>query len=530
MPRCRALLIAVSVVSLTVFISPLRRELFIGDETKYAQVVREMRANGAVFLPTLNSTPFTHKPPLHFWIIDLLTYVLGLYSIWSFVIPSLLAYVLLLWLVARISRELMPESDALLAAFISGTSLLVWASAQTARMDVGFTALITLGVWLLYRFLTRDDFRQLLLSSIALAIATLIKGPMSAVIAAILFIIEGWRRRRVPRGNYVPAIAVLVGIPLLWFGSAVFLGGDAYAREVLQKQIAGRAIGAWVHRSPPWFYVVHAPATLFPWFLLLVIAIVALYRRSLPGKATLDRSRDGANFCVAWIAAVLVPYSMMSSKLDIYMMALVPPMSLLIADYVSRQIDDRWVGWGRVANITVLVILAAIGALAASIGVRFVKGPEQAIAASSPVRAVFIVLAFAGAAGAIVSLLRRELIVSTVAIGLAPLAPLTLAAAIAMPAINSLASAKPLIEILRSERVAPERIALYTAPHLWSRDMPRSLERVRQATPEMLHSPNPPEVIITSRKHADEIADVLRAYRKTDEIRMIGKWFDVYRR
>jgi len=35
---------------------------------------------------------------------------------------------------------------------------------------------------------------------------------------------------------------------------------------------------------------------------------------------------------------------------------------------------------------------------------------------------------------------------------------------------------------------------------------------------------------VTSRKRADDLAETLRGYRKVDELRMIGKWFDVYRR
>ncbi|HEX8619795.1 MAG TPA: dolichyl-phosphate-mannose--protein mannosyltransferase, partial [Thermoanaerobaculia bacterium] len=73
--------IALAVVFLSVWLSPLQRELYVGDETKYSQVVREMRT-GSFFLPTLEGSPFTHKPPLHFWAVDLLTHVFGVYSIW----------------------------------------------------------------------------------------------------------------------------------------------------------------------------------------------------------------------------------------------------------------------------------------------------------------------------------------------------------------------------------------------------------------------------------------------------------------
>src|ERR1051325_6087192 len=42
---------AVCLVALSTLITPFRRDLFVGDETKYAQVIREMRATGAFFLP-----------------------------------------------------------------------------------------------------------------------------------------------------------------------------------------------------------------------------------------------------------------------------------------------------------------------------------------------------------------------------------------------------------------------------------------------------------------------------------------------
>src|SRR5438874_6333872 len=160
MPRPRVLQLTVIALFLSVLVSPGKRDLFVGDETKYGQVVREMRATGAFFLPTLNGAPFTHKPPLHFWMIDLLTYPFGLYSTWAFVLPSLIAFAFLLWLVWRMGGPI--------AAFVCGTSLMVWGSAQTARMDVSFTAFIVLGAWMLQR-------ERLLAAGAALGIATLIK-------------------------------------------------------------------------------------------------------------------------------------------------------------------------------------------------------------------------------------------------------------------------------------------------------------------------------------------------------------------
>jgi len=266
MPR-RFLITAILFLIAGAFITPLQRDLFVGDETKYGQVVREMRATGAFFLPTLNGTPFTHKPPIHFWMIDLLTFPLGVYSTWAFVLPSLIAFVFLLWLMWKIGGPL--------AAFICGSSLMIWASAQSARMDVSFTAFIVLALWQLERFFDRDDFRALLWSAIAIGIAVLIKGPMAPVIAIVLFVLEWMRRKRIPDGNYAPAVLAMIVIPLLWLVPAMLLGGRAYTHDVIVKQTFGRAVASWVHNAPPWFYVIHLPASLFPWFFLAVAAVIA---------------------------------------------------------------------------------------------------------------------------------------------------------------------------------------------------------------------------------------------------------------
>jgi 4-amino-4-deoxy-L-arabinose transferase-like glycosyltransferase len=485
MPDRRTVEVAVTLVALSTLLTPFRRDLFVGDETKYAQVIREMRATGAFFLPTLGGQPFTHKPPIHFWFIDLLTFPLGTYSMWAFILPSIAAFALLLWLMWRRGGPM--------AAFVCATSLLLWASAQTARMDVSFTLLIAAGLILLERFFDRDDFRALLGSAAALGVATLIKGPMAPVIGIVLFLLEWWRRRRVPRGNYLPALAALVVIPLAWFIPAMIVGGHAYTREVIVKQTVGRAVATWVHQAPPWFYVEHLPATLFPWFFVAVVAVIARPR----------------SFLVNWIIAVILPYSLMASKLDVYMMALIPAVALLIAD-----VEHRWMRIAKAISAAVLLILAIVG--------LFVKVPELSLTG----------LCIATAIAALIALLvvmRASPTIGTVAVGAASLVPMLYVAIVLMPFVNDLASTRPLVAALVRQRVAPEEIALYSCPYLWTRDMPRELERVVYADPETFKTIHP-LVIATSRAHAKEIAPFLVGYHRVDEVRMIGKWFDVDRR
>lgn len=504
---------ALAIVILSVFLSPLGRELYVGDETKYTQVVREMRA-GSFFLPTLNGTPFTHKPPLHFWIVDLLTYLFGVYSIWPYVLPSLVAFVLLLTLMHRMG--------GVMAAFVCGTSLLMWGSAQTARMDVAFAALLALAAHLIWR----ANGALPLSAGVATGLAFLIKGPMAPVITLALFAFESIRRRMERRAGGAPdtdarrsrrstllAIAAMFAMPLLWLVPAIVIGGETFWREIFFKQTVGRAVGAWVHKSPPWFYLVRAPLTLAPWFFLAVAAIVAAY----------TRNDEKAKFAVSWLLAVLVPYTLLSSKLDVYMITMLPAVALVIARFVD--VEDVW---GKRANLIMLSLFAIVGAAGLLVQPQHIKEEDGALVARVDVRMLFA-LFLIGAIVAIVVTLRGTLQSSTIATGLVAVIALAYAGTALVPIANEMASTRPLVRALEKQNAPPEQTALYVAPHLWIRGMEPSLARARHVDANELRASSP-ELIVARRKNAHEIADVLRGYRKVDELRMIGKWFDVYGR
>ena len=477
---------ALSLVVAATLLTPFGRDLSVGDETKYGQVVREMRSSGSWFVPTLNGAPFSHKPPLHFWMIGVLTYIFGIYSTWSFVLPSLAAFAFLLFIVWRMG--------GVVAAFVCGTSLMVWVSAQTARMDVSFTAFITLAIWMLQRFFDDHDQHALHWSGVWLGVATLIKGPMAPVIAVVLFAFECWRRKTLPRANYAYAAIAMIVIPLAWLGPAVMLGGGGFAQELIVKQTVGRAIASWVHRAPPWYYLLHLPGILLPWFFLALLGL-----------------RNANRFYLTWIAAVLVPYSLLSSKLDVYMMALIPPVALLVAGVATTSV-------ARTVNIAMLAIFAAAGVVA-----RMIAKPELMLPGVQRFLWLFTALAVVAL---VVSLFVRPL-VSTIALGLMPVLALAYAAVTMMPLFNELATTRPLIAALSQQHVDPGAIALYTCPYLWSRDFPSPLERVHYVDADNVGSPM---VIATSRAHAGEIAAALRGYKRVDQLQMIGKWFDVYRK
>jgi 4-amino-4-deoxy-L-arabinose transferase-like glycosyltransferase len=518
----RSLWLLGAVVVLTAAISPWERDLFVGDETKYGQVVREMHRTGSVAVPTLDGKPFSHKPPLNFWLIFGLTHLFGLYSIWPFVIPSLVALACSIWVVAWASREIVGAGAGAFTTLIFTTFYLVWGLAQTARMDLQFVAAVSAAAVYLYRFFEKQGGnRALLAASVFVGLAILFKGPMAMVIILFLFGLECFRRRSVPRGNYLLAAILAIAPVGVWLAVAIRQGGETYARDVLITQNLGRAVGSWTHREPPWFYLMHAPGTFFPWFFLGVIAILAGFRRA-------GGPSDGFRFCVSWMLAVLIPFSIISGKLDVYMLPAMVPLALLIGWFVATEEEGRWAVLGVRANVAAIVLLAVLSVSAAVALPRF--RPDLL-----PLRGMLAAAGIIGVAGllAIVLIRDRKLFRSSVVLGLTAVAPLVYLAARLMPFANELASTQPLVRALSRQAAGNDQIALFRSPHLWVRDMPVRFEGVRHIGARGIaeSGEEPPEVIVAPRNRVQDLGPRLEAeYEKVDEVTMIGKGFDVFRR
>ncbi len=532
MARSPALLILTALVAATIFISPWQRDLYIGDEVRYGQVIREMRQTGDLLVPHLNGEPYSHKPPLHFWVIYGLTR-LGLEdSIWPFVLPSQLAFLGLLLVVRRLGDELAGEGCGDLAMFITATFYLAWGLAQTARMDVSFVLMISLAVLWLHRFLMGGTQRDLLLAGAATGIAVLIKGPMAFVIVAVLLLFERFRRGRFPEGRYWLAFLIAAVIPLIWLVPAIMSGGEAYAREILVEQNAGRAIGSWTHREPPWFYILHAPATFFPWFAMIAASLLALFR---PGSAEDRITDDGLRFCVSWFLAVLIPFSIISGKLDVYMLPACVPLAILIAGFIVRYEGGRWSRFAFAGNLVTMALIGLLGIalLAAAPHIR-PETPELKLVSSPGVQGLFGLMVAASFAGMLATWKPRDqpLLRSSVTLALVALAPMVYIMFVLIPVANHFGSTEALVRTLERQEVGGEKIVLFKAPYLWSREMPETLIGSRHVGEDELGEAwkHPPSLVVVQGDRAHLLGERLGEYVRVDRVRIKAKDFDVYRR
>ena len=133
-----------------VLVALYTRTLWPIDETRYASVAWEMWLRGDFLVPYLNGAPYSHKPPLMFWLFQAGWWAFGVTDWWPRLVPSLFALANL-WLSTRLARLLWPRHEAV-ARYVPLILLgcLLWTFFTTVTLFdmllTGFTLLGLLGV------------------------------------------------------------------------------------------------------------------------------------------------------------------------------------------------------------------------------------------------------------------------------------------------------------------------------------------------------------------------------------------------
>lgn len=306
------------------------------DETRSLSVAWEMWIHKSFLVPLLKGHPYSHKPPLLFWLIHLSWVLFGVNEITPRLIPMLVGMANL-FLVDRIARLLWPgdEKAARYAVLLlTGTLIwLVWTFLILYEMLLSFWVLV--GVYGILSAHGKGGKRPWFFVSAGIAGGILTKGPVIFVhLLPTLLLISWWGN---VRGKALVAwfgkalAAVLTGVVIagFWVVPAVVWGGEAYRHAILWRQTAGRVVASFAHREPIWWYLPILPVLFLPW-VFFGRAWKGLFRKEV--KETV-----GWRVCVAWFVSSLVILSLVSGKQIYYPIPVIPAVILLLARNLSRR-------------------------------------------------------------------------------------------------------------------------------------------------------------------------------------------------
>jgi len=347
------------------------------DEARLAVSAAEMLHNRQWLLTHYQGQPdlWNTKPPLLVWLQALSIQAFG-YSEWAVRLPTLLAALALVALVAAFARRWLGGP---LAGLLAGLSLLgskgfvthhVARSADYETLLVLFT---TAQVLAGFAWLHTRRPRYLLLLGAAVGLAVLTKSVAGLFLLPGLAI-ELTRRGQLGRLLRQPAlwgaVVLALGPPALWYGLRE-QAAPGYWQAVWENELGGRLLTAVEQHAAPWYWYLlgFMSQKFLLWMPGLLAAGWALARR--PGPRPAHRLLT----LVAWSGGLcLLVISISSTKLAWYDAPLYPLLALvlggglaLLARQVARpagQPTRRWRG----ALLLALAVLPSLVALQRRLG------------------------------------------------------------------------------------------------------------------------------------------------------------------
>ncbi|MGD2127947.1 MAG: glycosyltransferase family 39 protein [Lysobacterales bacterium] len=347
------------------------------EETRAAGVAWEMWLRGDFLVPHMNGVPYSHKPPLIFWLIHLGWSVFGVNDWWPRLVGPLatLAGTVLTW---RLAGGLYPHDRRVrqAAAWLMAGSLGWVVYGQMLMYDALLTTCVLLALTGLWRAGSRPGPGGWILMAIGLGLAVLAKGPVAlvhVVAPALLGPVWSEGARKAPLRWYVGVLLGTAGGLLIagtWALLAAVNGGDEYARAILLEQTSGRVVQSFAHERPWWVYLVFVPALALPWVLI-----------PSTWKSLWQADGSGSRrFLLCWIIGSLFVLSLVSGKQPHYAVPELPAVMILIAAGLAGRIATSTVAIRAVATV---IILLSVGSVAFwKLHAEFDMAPAGRLAAS----------------------------------------------------------------------------------------------------------------------------------------------------
>ena len=342
------------------------------DETRYLAVAWDMWLEGNWLVPHLNGEPYSHKPPLLFWLINLGWSVFGVNDWWPRLVAPMCGLASL-FLTARLARALWPDSPTV--ASIAPLMLfggLFWALFTTLTMfDMMltlFTLVALIGVVKAWRGQALAGFA---LMGLGIGLGVLTKGPAILLHALPVALLAPWWAPSLAAGlsvggghrtpgwgrwyaGVIGAVILGAAIGLAWAVPAGLAGGEAYREAIFWGQSAGRVVSSFAHRQPWWWYGATLPVLLLPWLLWPPAWRAVFGARQGPADG-------GVRFSISWFVPALVIFSAISGKQFHYLLPELPAIALVLARLLFADASSE----GRPVPDQALPALLAVGAGAA---------------------------------------------------------------------------------------------------------------------------------------------------------------------
>jgi 4-amino-4-deoxy-L-arabinose transferase len=342
---------------IAVYFLPLgRAPLATPDETRYAEIGREMLTSGDWIVPHLVGLRYFEKTPLGYWLIAGSIKLFG-ESAFAVRLPSALATVLSALLLIGFARRVVADrSRALVLGLAYLTTLEVFFIGTFAVLDAMLTLFCTAGIiaaWHSVRAVSGGR-KMALAAGICFGLAFLTKGFVALAVCGLVLVPWLWWEGRIDwiwRRGWL-AVLALLATSLPWSLAIAAREPGFWPYFFWVEHIKRFFTGNAQHRAPFYYFLVSLPGLAFPWFSFAPAAVSGLRREGGPVWNAEMR------LLALWCTLPFLFFSLSSGKLATYILPCLPPLVMLLGIGLLRYLDRPQRGWyrfGLVLNALVFV-------------------------------------------------------------------------------------------------------------------------------------------------------------------------------
>lgn len=337
------------------------RPLVLPDETRYAEISREMIASGDWITPRFLGLRYFEKPVLGYWFNALSQKAFGQTNFAVRFASALSAggtALLLLWWLLSVCR-CARVGAASAAVYLSFT--LVFAIGVFSVLDSMLALFLTAAMVAFHGALQAASGRQrcmrYALFGCCCGLAFLTKGFVALAVPAVAlvpFMIWSGRLRELLLWGWIALLsALLVATP--WALAVHAREPDYWHYFFWEEHIKRFAADNAQHKAPLWYFVPVLLAGAMPWTPALALALRGLRRRSPAIRAT-------TIYLLCWVIFPFLFFSIAKGKLGTYILPCFAPLAALlalgfVAEATETRLSLRFIAW---VNLVFAGLLAAL--------------------------------------------------------------------------------------------------------------------------------------------------------------------------
>jgi len=277
------------------------------DEARYAQATVQMVESGDYINIKFQDRARNKKPAGIYWMQAVFVKAFtdpGERAIWTHRIVSVIGAILEVLATYWGTLAVLGRRGAFISGVILATSLLIATEAHIAKTDAMLCGLSALTLACLLRLQRQPDAKTAIIFWTALALAIMVKGPITLAIVLLTLIVYAiWSRDIQWMRGLISAPGILIAILIIvpWTVAIALETGGAFFTDAVGGDLAPKMAGGHEsHGAPPGYYLATLPVLFWPGILLLLPGLVFVWKAAGKGSQSSDL-KSSIVLLVCWV-------------------------------------------------------------------------------------------------------------------------------------------------------------------------------------------------------------------------------------